>query len=147
MIVYKLIHIYDVSDYMVPDIKHLGYFSDIDKVQRSISFFASLPGFSSYPTGFVVTSYDINYTKKSNDYFVYELCCSIHDKNWNYEYENVISVHATQKEAKDAKREFKLLNKMENGILNSKLCKDIWIDARHVDEPSTFWNEGFVVEN
>ena len=147
MKIYKLVHIHDIDDYIVPDIKHLGYFSDVEKVKNAISFFVSLPGFSSYPNGFVVTSHNISYAKKSKDYFVYELCCSIHDKNWDYEYENVISIHATQKDAKDAKREFKMLNKMENGILNSKLNKDIWIDARRVDEMSVFWNEGFNVED
>ena len=38
MKIYKLVHIHDIDDYIVPDIKHLGYFSDVEKVKNAISF-------------------------------------------------------------------------------------------------------------
>ena len=86
----------------------------------------------------------MDYKVKTVNLYVYELIVSVHDKNWDYEYENLISIHTTSKEASERKRQFILLNKRNNRIFNCKLIKQVWIDRRKVDEKCNFWLEGFL---
>ena len=143
MTLYKLIHLHDIDDYIVPDVKNLGFFSSMRNVEDAIAFFASLPGFCHYPNGFIVTEHSLEYARMSKTPYVYEVCISIHDKNWDYEYESAISMHATQKQAMAAKQTWMKLNKTNHAIYHSTLIKQIWIDKRRVDEKSLFWAEGF----
>ena len=99
MQLYKLIHIHDIDDFVTPDIKKLGYYTSVEKVEEAIAFFAPLSGFCDYPNGFVVTEHEVSYGSRTSPKAVYELCLSVHDKKWDYEYENTISVHASRKEA------------------------------------------------
>ena len=143
MKLYKLIHIHDIDDFITPDIKRLGYYTSLEKVEESIAFFVSLSGFCDYPNGFVVTEHEVSYGPHTPKNAVYELCLSVHDKKWDYEYENTISIHSSRKAADDAKRLFKQLNQKDHAIMNCKLIKQIWIDPFYLDEKSEFWSEGF----
>ena len=143
MTLYRLIHIHDIDDYIVPDIKSLGYYTNIENIEDAIAFFVTLPGFCDYPHGFIVSEHELSYFRKNNPLHVYELCFSVHDKNWDYEYENILSIHSTLKSALLSKKKFKEMNKKDNTIFNSTLIKQIWINDVIVDRKSIFWSEGF----
>ena len=144
MTVFKLIHIHDIDDYATSDVKDLGFFSSAEKAVEAISLFLPLAGFRDYPNGFLISRHDVSFSRKVKDPFVHEVVFSFHDKNWDYEYENVLGIYSTKSDALIAKKEFIELNKRPHAIYSAKLVKQVWINSRKLDEPNRFWAEGFL---
>lgn len=135
---FRVEHIEDKGIYRNVNLKNLGYFSTIDKVNCAIEHFMQLPGFSDSPNGFIIT--EVNVSQKCNQY-VYELVQSIHDIDFFYHYENIIGVYTSRRKAIEAQKRFRVLNR--NTFQNCTLVKELYLNSICVDEMSVFWGEGF----
>ncbi|MGM9681156.1 MAG: hypothetical protein ACI3XR_06585 [Eubacteriales bacterium] len=141
MIVYRLEHIHDKDDYCDVDKKDLGLYSSPEKVKDAIAFYRNLPGFRDYPNGFIVTEHDLKCEQLPER--VYELYLIVHDEDYDYEYGDTVSIHATLEEAIDAKKRFLMLN--EDVICKCDLIKEIDITSGLMDTTFGNWTYGFVV--
>ena len=129
MLVYRLRHIYDNSEYDLACPITLGYFSNIQIVNEAIEYYRSIDGYRDYPNGFIIEECNVG-TKKELPK-LYEAYFSFSDGEDIYEYVDEIGVFDTKREALLAVKHFKTLN--QELIMESILTKEISVFEYEID--------------
>ena len=140
MELYRLEHIEDKGLYRNVELKRIGYFSSLDKAERTIQHFKTLNGFSNSPNGFIIRQVLLQDIAAPE--YVYELEQQIHDADYYYWYEKTLGVYTSLSECEKAEKRFLSLN--ENSFSRFELISELFINCLKVDESSSFWEEGFV---
>ena len=129
MLVYRLRHIYDNSEYDLACPITLGYFSNIQMVNEAIEYYRSIDGYRNYPNGFIIEECNVGEKKELSK--LYEAYFSFSDGEKIYEHADEIGVFDTKREALLALNRFKALN--QELILDSILTKEIDVFEYELD--------------
>lgn len=143
MIIYELLHTYYLyKNAPCYSLKRLGYYSDMDKLQKEILFYEQLPGFCDAPHGFVVKQQEV--LGAMPDMFCYQACIYAHTEDFeNYEYEIELGLYYDEHSAYDAIDSFCANNAL---FLNNPLLEIEQLVEKYTINERCGWVEGFTVE-
>ena len=130
MLVYRLRHIYDNSEYDLACPMTLGYFSNVQKANEAIEYYRSIEGYRNYPNGFIIEECNVRTKKELTK--LYEAYFSFSDGEDIYEHTDEIGVFDTKREALLAVNRFKALN--QKLIMDSVLTKEIDVFEYEIDK-------------
>ena len=136
MRIFEVIHVHDVADDDIPDIKSLGYFSKYENACAVINHRKTVVGFEDYPNGFIIIPHDIDEEVKN----IYVLWLAVHDEEYQYDFERTIGLYTSMEAAEKAKQEFCKFN--ASHILKCKLVVEVNIDEATIDADNS-WLFGF----
>lgn len=139
MDIYKLTHVHLLKD-QKNDEKDLGYFSNLEIARDKINFYRSLQGFREYPNDFYIQKFEIDGDKIGSS--VFEAVFYLHDEDYSIEFDYLIGVYLTEKQAEKALEEFKSQN--NNLIITNPLIKEFVSCGCLVDVCQ--WTEGFTTD-
>ena len=144
MIIFELVHKYYIFE-NAPcySNKHLGYFSDIERLKEAISHYSLLPGFRDAPNGFVVERREM--TGEITNGKIFSSCIYAHTDDFeNYDEWIELGLFGDKNSAEDAIQVFVADNplflsdtnlEIERLVLECRLNKcDGWAEGFSVDE-------------